>query len=81
MPSIVTIKRAVYSERLKRCLQMIDRLKLAGVDEVACLIDFGVDVESVISNLTYLDQLRERSQVEAETEERRLHSRSSTDEA
>ena len=35
------------------CLGMIDRLKLAGVDEVACLIDFGVDVESVISNLTY----------------------------
>ena len=46
------------------CLKMIDRLKLAGVDEVACLIDFGVDVESVISNLSYLDQLRERSQIE-----------------
>ena len=51
------------------CLQMIDRLKLAGVDEVACLIDFGVDVKSVISNLSYLDQLRERSQIELETEE------------
>jgi natural product biosynthesis luciferase-like monooxygenase protein/FkbM family methyltransferase len=50
------------------CLQMIDRLKLAGVDEVACLIDFGVDVASVISNLSYLDQLRERSQIEPETE-------------
>ena len=47
------------------CLQMIDRLKRAGVDEVACLIDFGVDVESVISNLTYLDQLRARCQAEA----------------
>ena len=51
------------------CLKMIDRLKLAGVDEVACLIDFGVDVESVISNLSYLDQLRERSQIEVETGE------------
>jgi natural product biosynthesis luciferase-like monooxygenase protein/FkbM family methyltransferase len=50
------------------CLQMIDRLKLADVDEVACLIDFGVDVKSVISNLSYLDQLRERSQIELETE-------------
>ncbi|HEX2271623.1 MAG TPA: MupA/Atu3671 family FMN-dependent luciferase-like monooxygenase, partial [Pyrinomonadaceae bacterium] len=48
------------------CMQMIDRLKLAGVDEVACLIDFGVDVDSVISNLTYLDQLRKRSQIKKE---------------
>lgn len=51
------------------CLAMIDRLKLAGVDEVACLIDFGVDVKSVISSLSYLDELRERSQIEPETEE------------
>lgn len=50
------------------CLQMIDRLKAAGVDEVACLIDFGVDVESVLSNLHYLDQLREHSQIKVETE-------------
>jgi natural product biosynthesis luciferase-like monooxygenase protein/FkbM family methyltransferase len=48
------------------CMQMINRLKLAGVDEVACLIDFGVDVDSVISNLTYLDQLRKRSQIKRE---------------
>jgi natural product biosynthesis luciferase-like monooxygenase protein/FkbM family methyltransferase len=51
------------------CLEMIDRLKLAGVDEVACLIDFGVDVESVLSNLTYLDQLRELSNVEQQDED------------
>jgi natural product biosynthesis luciferase-like monooxygenase protein/FkbM family methyltransferase len=43
------------------CVRMIDRLKFAGVDEVACLIDFGVDVDSVLSNLKYLDQLRKRS--------------------
>jgi natural product biosynthesis luciferase-like monooxygenase protein/FkbM family methyltransferase len=48
------------------CVQMIDRLKLAGVDEVACLIDFGVDVDSVIANLIYLDQLRKRSQIPRE---------------
>jgi natural product biosynthesis luciferase-like monooxygenase protein/FkbM family methyltransferase len=48
------------------CMQMIDRLKLAGVDEVACLIDFGVDVDSVISNLTYLNQLRNRSRIKKE---------------
>lgn len=50
------------------CMQMIDRLKLAGVDEVACLVDFGVDVDSVISNLTYLDQLRQRSRINEKVE-------------
>ena len=50
------------------CLAMIDRLKLAGVDEVACLIDFGVDVESVLSNLVYLNELRELSAVEQKHE-------------
>jgi natural product biosynthesis luciferase-like monooxygenase protein len=43
------------------CLRMVRRLKTMGVDEVACLVDFGVDVDSVISSLRYLDQLRERS--------------------
>jgi hypothetical protein len=32
-----------------------------GVDEVACFIDFGVDTDSVIESLTYLNQLKESS--------------------
>ncbi|MEH2072610.1 MAG: MupA/Atu3671 family FMN-dependent luciferase-like monooxygenase [Nostoc sp.] len=43
------------------CLQMINRLKAIGVDEVACLIDFGVDVESVLSSLHHLNTVRELS--------------------
>jgi natural product biosynthesis luciferase-like monooxygenase protein len=43
------------------CLRMVGRLKAMGVDEIACLVDFGVDVDSVIKSLSYLDQLRERS--------------------
>jgi natural product biosynthesis luciferase-like monooxygenase protein len=43
------------------CLRMIDRLKSIGVDEVACLIDFGIDFESVISSLHDLDTLRKLS--------------------
>jgi len=42
------------------CAEMIDRLKGMGVDEVACLIDFGVDVESALSGLQYLSELKER---------------------
>jgi len=40
-----------------RCLGMIDRLRNAGVDEVACLIDFGVDFDSVMASLHCLEQV------------------------
>ncbi len=42
------------------CVAMVDRLKQIGVDEVACLIDFGIDSETVFAHLTQLDDLRER---------------------
>jgi natural product biosynthesis luciferase-like monooxygenase protein/FkbM family methyltransferase len=45
------------------CLRMVGRLKAIGVDEIACLIDFGVEADAVISSLTYLDELRRRSNV------------------
>lgn len=41
------------------CLAMIDRIKAVGVDDVACLIDFGVDSATVLDHLPYLNQLRE----------------------
>jgi natural product biosynthesis luciferase-like monooxygenase protein len=48
------------------CLPLIDRLKTIGVNEVACLIDFGVDTDSVMSSLHYLDILRKRSDQKCE---------------
>lgn len=48
------------------CLKMIERLKAMGVDEVACLIDFGVDVDSVIESLRHLNELKQLSQEAAE---------------
>ncbi|HXQ69848.1 MAG TPA: AMP-binding protein, partial [Pyrinomonadaceae bacterium] len=43
------------------CLDMIERLKEIGVDEVACLIDFGVEREAVLESLHDLNELRKRS--------------------
>ncbi|GAB4192319.1 MAG: hypothetical protein OHK0022_06410 [Roseiflexaceae bacterium] len=43
------------------CLTMVERLKAIGVDEVGCLIDFGVPAERVLESLELLDQLRQRS--------------------
>lgn len=48
------------------CADVIDRLKAIGVDEVACLIDFGVDVDEVLASLPHLHAVRQLS------EERRL---------
>jgi phthiocerol/phenolphthiocerol synthesis type-I polyketide synthase E len=44
------------------CLPMIERLKSIGVNEVACLIDFGVDVESTLEGLVHLNALKQLCQ-------------------
>lgn len=41
------------------CLDMISRLKQMGVDEVACLIDFGIDFDQVLESLNYLSELKD----------------------
>jgi natural product biosynthesis luciferase-like monooxygenase protein len=43
------------------CLEMVERITKIGVDEVACLIDFGVAPDLVLDHLRGLDQLRERA--------------------
>ncbi|HEY0079202.1 MAG TPA: amino acid adenylation domain-containing protein [Pyrinomonadaceae bacterium] len=43
------------------CMEMIERLKAIGVDEVGCLIDFGIETETVLRGLRYLNIVRERS--------------------
>ena len=42
------------------CRAMIEHLRTIGVDEVACLIDFGIDEESVLQSLDRLDQLKQQ---------------------
>jgi natural product biosynthesis luciferase-like monooxygenase protein len=42
------------------CTEQVARLREAGVDEVACLIDFGVPIDDVLASLPHLDELRRR---------------------
>lgn len=42
----------------ERALAMVEALQQAGVDEIACLIDFGVDTDTVIAHLPWIDRLR-----------------------
>jgi natural product biosynthesis luciferase-like monooxygenase protein len=40
------------------CLTKVRELETVGVDEIACLVDFGVPADVVLENLRHLDELR-----------------------
>lgn len=40
------------------CRTILGKLQTIGIDEVACLIDFGVDTESTLAALEHLDRVR-----------------------
>jgi natural product biosynthesis luciferase-like monooxygenase protein/FkbM family methyltransferase len=41
------------------CLARVDELRRIGVDEIACLIDFGIETEAVLASLDRLATLRD----------------------
>src|ERR1043165_3814849 len=41
-----------------KCVRLVEKLSELDVDELACLIDFGVDTDSVLESLNHLDELR-----------------------
>jgi natural product biosynthesis luciferase-like monooxygenase protein len=48
------------------CLRMVEKIRAIGVDEIACLIDFGVDSQKVLDSLGLLDEVRRRSNAGAD---------------
>ncbi|HYO59462.1 non-ribosomal peptide synthetase, partial [Archangium sp.] len=44
------------------CTGTVERVRRLDIDEVACLVDFGVGVEATLVSLQHLDTLRQRSQ-------------------
>jgi len=42
----------------ERCLAMVDRVKEIGVNEIGCLIDYGLDTDNVLNHLPQLNNLR-----------------------
>ena len=42
----------------QNCRETIAHMQQIGVDEIACMIDFGVDLDAVMSSLDYLNQLK-----------------------
>jgi natural product biosynthesis luciferase-like monooxygenase protein len=43
------------------CSQMVEQLRAVGVDEIGCLIDFGVETERVLGSLDLLNAVREQA--------------------
>lgn len=43
------------------CMALVEQLERAGVDEIACLVDFGVPSDVVLANLPHLNELRQRA--------------------
>ena len=46
----------------EKCLPLVQRLSDIGVDELACFIDFGVDVDAVLEGLRHLHNLKQLSE-------------------
>jgi natural product biosynthesis luciferase-like monooxygenase protein len=41
------------------CIEMVGRCKAIGVDEIACLLDFGVDTDAVLESLPLLERVKD----------------------
>lgn len=54
-------KTASLIGSVEDCLKIVSQLKRNGVDEIACLIDFGINKSQVLEGLAYLALLKERS--------------------
>lgn len=46
---------------LETCMELVNKLKSIHIDEIACLIDFGVESQIVMKHLDHLNRLRELS--------------------
>ncbi|MFI8104323.1 MupA/Atu3671 family FMN-dependent luciferase-like monooxygenase [Streptomyces sp. NPDC086023] len=46
---------------VERALGVVERLEALGIDEVGCLVDFGVDTERTLKSLEHLNDLRIRA--------------------
>jgi natural product biosynthesis luciferase-like monooxygenase protein/amino acid adenylation domain-containing protein len=55
------------------CLELVRRLEKIGVDEFACLIDFGVPTDQVLENLPHLATVLKRSRTGSPPDAAQMH--------
>ncbi len=57
----------------ENCLNMVDELKNIGVNEIGCLIDFGLNTDIVLDNLQYINSLRMISNAGHDKKENKIY--------
>lgn len=55
------------------CLALVRKLEKIGIDEFACLIDFGVPTDQVLENLTHLATVMKRSRMGPTPDSAQMH--------
>lgn len=60
---MISMQRVLFGTPAS-CLPLIRQLQAAGVNEIACQLDFGVDSDLVLQNMPYLNQLKEAANAE-----------------
>lgn len=54
---------------LQRCVDRVDQIKAIGVDEIGCLIDYGLKIDDVLSHLPLLSQVQKACNPEVSANE------------
>jgi phthiocerol/phenolphthiocerol synthesis type-I polyketide synthase D len=60
---LVSTQRVIFGTP-ESCLNLIKQLYAAGVNEVACQIDFGLDTDIALANMVYLNKLKDLANAE-----------------
>lgn len=55
---LISTQRVLFGTP-ETCLEVVKRLKAIGVTEIACQMDFGLDIDLVLQSLHYVNQLKE----------------------
>lgn len=53
------VKNSALIGTKETCMEVLKEMAKIGVDEIACLIDFGIDYDSTMSSLEYLTELKD----------------------
>ncbi len=64
---LVSMQRVLFGTP-ESCFELTKLLKAAGVNEIACQLDFGLDVDAALNSMPYLNQLKELCDADAANE-------------
>ncbi|GCE27474.1 hypothetical protein KDA_29580 [Dictyobacter alpinus] len=68
MDRLISTQRVLFGTP-EQCVDLMVQLKDAGVTEIACQLDFGVDVDVVLENMPFLNQLKDLANARLNTRE------------